>query len=76
MRVLIKYLLYENLLSYGVWQADEGEAAAMRGDTVQMITTLSPSTCINEDTRWNCSRSSHATRSSTGFPARPSCRRC
>ena len=53
MRVLIKYLLYENLLSYGVWQADEGEAAAMRGDTVQMITTLlAEYLCINEDTRW------------------------
>ena len=27
MRAVLKYLFYENLLSYGVWQADEGDAA-------------------------------------------------
>jgi hypothetical protein len=54
MVVLIKYLFYENLLSYGVWQAEEGDAAHFRAATVQGVTNLlAEHLCTNEDTRWD-----------------------
>jgi hypothetical protein len=53
MSVLIRYLYYENLLSYGVWQQDEGEPSIQRGGTTQELTKLlAEHLCINEDTRW------------------------
>ena len=53
MRVLIRYLYYENLLAYGTWEADEGEAALRRQGTTQELTSLlAEHLCINEDTRW------------------------
>ena len=53
MRILMRYLYYENLLSYAVWQADEGDAALRRQATVQSLTSLlAEHLCLNEDTRW------------------------
>ena len=53
MRVLIRYLYYENLLAYGEWSADEGEASLRRAGTTQELTALlAEHLCINEDTRW------------------------
>ena len=36
MRVLIRYMYYENLLAYSAWTSDEGDAARDRGFTVQV----------------------------------------
>lgn len=50
-RTLIKYLYYENLLSYTEWVATEAEASLGRGRTVSALTTLlSEHLCANEDT--------------------------
>lgn len=53
MRVIIRYLYYENLLSYSVWDSDEGAASILRSSTAQELTQLlAEHLCINEDTRW------------------------
>ena len=53
MRVLIKYLYYENLLSYAVWTAEEEEPSLFRqGTAVALTRLLAEHLCVNEDTRW------------------------
>ena len=53
MRELIKYLYYENLLSYAVWTAEEADAAMFRQATASSLTRLlAEHLCVNEDTRW------------------------
>jgi len=53
MRVLIKYLYYENILSYAVWSTDEADSAVFRAGTARALTRLlSEHLCLNEDTRW------------------------
>ena len=53
MRELIKYLYYENLLSYAVWTAEEADAAMFRQVTATALTRLlAEHLCVNEDTRW------------------------
>lgn len=50
-RTLIKYLYYENLLSYMAWASTEAEASLGRGRTVAALTgLLSEHLCANEDT--------------------------
>ena len=67
MRILIRYLYYENLLAYGVWQADEGDAALRRQSTVQALTRL-----LSRAAR-GCCRSSATTScwTRTRRPSRP-----
>jgi len=53
MMLLIKYLYYENLLSYSVWSTEEAKDALFRHATAQALTRLlSEHLCLNEDTRW------------------------
>jgi len=53
MRVLIKYLYYENLLAYLGWSATESAATHGRAATVREVTRLlAEHLCANEDTRW------------------------
>ena len=53
MRLVIRYLYYEQLLAYGVWAAEEAAAVKERVETVQCLTTLlAEHLCLNEDTRW------------------------
>ncbi len=50
---LIKYLYYENLLSYKAWEPSETEASLARGKTVRSLTQLVAEHLMsNEDTRW------------------------